>query len=400
MKKIEKRPKVSLLFDRRNLSANGKPGFIEILVYHNAKRVRISTGVAVLRTQWKNDTVVNHEDSVALNQLIQSELEEVNKRIAALYAKNSSIDISMLKGIGFVGRMAEERKQEQAVEANEKKITFFDWLNERIKLHPCRESTRKQHFVMMRKLEEFGGINSFDDITTANIKKWDTYLHQQSPSKAEKTRQSTVHGYHKRFKTYVREAIELGLLNKNPYDAIHISRGKSSDRKFLTIEERDVIEELSLNGTDAITRDMFIFACYTGLAYSDIVKIKKKDVKKSGDIYYIEDKRTKTDSKYKITLLPIAMQILEKYDFNLNLLSDQKCNVHLKTIAAKAGIDKNLTFHMGRHTFATWALKSGVPIEQVSKMLAHADIVTTQIYAKVLQEEVDKGYALLRTKCK
>ncbi|MCF0209212.1 MAG: tyrosine-type recombinase/integrase [Bacteroidaceae bacterium] len=93
------------------------------------------------------------------------------------------------------------------------------------------------------------------------------------------------------------------------------------------------------------------------------------------------------------------MAILEKYNYNFKILSAQKINMHLKTVAAKAGVDINLTFHVGRHTFATWALSVGVPIEQVSKMLAHADITTTQIYAKVLQKDVDRGFDILRNNC-
>lgn len=396
--RILKRPKVSLLFDRRKQSSATKPGYIEIFIYLNPKRVRISTGVAVLPKQWKNDTVVKHEDSVNLNRLIQSQLDEVNRRIAALYAEGDDIDIDRLKGISFVSRMAEERKQEVA---NEKKgkATFIEWLNNRIALHTCRESTRRQHYVMARLLEKFGGIKYFEDLTTANIKKWDTFLHHQEVKSGDAPRQTTVHGYHKRLKPYIREAIELGLIEKDPYTSLHIARGKSDTRKYLTVQERDAIEALELKGTNAIARDMFIFACYTGLAYSDLVKITRDDVKQSGHIYYIEDKRLKTNSAYKITLLPKAVTILERYDFSMDLLSDQKCNAHLKIIAAMAGINKNLTFHMGRHTFATWALKSGVSIENVSKMLAHADITTTQIYAKVLQEDVDRSYELLMTKC-
>jgi len=398
MQKIIAAPKLRLLFDRRKQSGRNKQGCVDIEVYYERKRVYIATTVCVLPSQWRNDCVIKHEQAIEMNQLIQEEIKEVRRRIARATSEADGFSIEKIKGIAFSRRFFEERKQKE-LEEKEAKLSFMDWLEERIKIHPCRESTRKQHLVMKRKIEEFGVFESFEDLTTANIKKLDTYLHSQKKSDDERHRQSTVHGYHKRFKTYVREALELGLIDKNPYAALHISRGKTEGLKYLTSEERDSIEALNLKGTDELVRDMFIFSCYTGLAYSDVIKLEKKDVKVSSGIHFIEDKRQKTSSKYKITLLPKAIAVLEKYDYNLNRLSDQKCNIHLKTIAAKAGIDKNLTFHMGRHTFATWALKSGVPIEQVSKMLAHADITTTQVYAKVLQEEVDKGFALLRSKC-
>ena len=95
-------------------------------------------------------------------------------------------------------------------------------------------------------------------------------------------------------------------------------------------------------------------------------------------------------------LLPKAQEILERYDYDLDRFTNQKCNQYLKAIQVMANIRTHLTMHVGRHTFATWALKKGVPIEVVSKMLAHTDIQTTQIYAKVLQEEVTKGFELLK----
>lgn len=395
---LTKKPKITLIFDRRKKATESRPGVIEIQVYYENDKLRISTGIKVLPSQWKNDCVIKHENSIALNQTIMSQIEELKQKIASISAEGKDFSLKMLKGTGFVAKMQEENKmRKEAEKAGE--VDFFFWLQTQIKNHPVRESTRRQHNVMLAKLKEFGEIRSFADLTTAKLKKWDTWLHKKNIETQSSPKQSTVHGYHKRFKTYVREALELGLIDKNPYTPLHISRGKSAARKYLTENERNAIEALELTGSDCIARDLFIFACYTGLAYSDVEKISKADVKHSGKIYYIEDTRTKTDSKYKITLLPKALAILKKYKYNLKLLSAQKINIHLKTIAAKAKINMNLTFHVGRHTFATWALKSGVPIEQVSKMLAHADIATTQIYAKVLQEEVDKGFELLRSKC-
>lgn len=115
-----------------------------------------------------------------------------------------------------------------------------------------------------------------------------------------------------------------------------------------------------------------------------------------GDDYCIRDKRTKTGNQYTIVLLPKALAILRKYNFNLNLLSNQKCNEQLKLIAHMAKIHINLTMHVGRHTFATWALSKGVGIQVVSKMLSHADISMTEKYAQVLQSSVYEGYDLLK----
>ncbi|MCF0192163.1 MAG: phage integrase SAM-like domain-containing protein [Prevotella sp.] len=293
MKNLTKKPKVTLIYDRKHAASETKPGYVEIQVYYDAQRQRIATGIGVMPSQWVNDCVVNHPESLQLNQLLYSEVEEVNRMIAKQYAEGKGYDLNIFKGFSFVARQREQNKlHEQATKAGE--TDFFFWLNDQIQKHPVKRSTKMQHIVMMAKLKEFGGIKRFADLTTANIKKWDIWLHQLRTETQTISKQTTIHGYHKRFKVYVRMALEFGLIEKNPYDAIHISHGKSEDRKFLSSEERDAIEALQLTGSECIARDLFIFACYTGLAFSDVAKIKKEDVKKSGDVYYIQDERTKT----------------------------------------------------------------------------------------------------------
>jgi integrase len=146
----------------------------------------------------------------------------------------------------------------------------------------------------------------------------------------------------------------------------------------------------------AKARDMFIFACYTGLAYSDLIKVSRDDIFREGNDLCIVDKRQKTGTQYNIILLPKALEILERYNYNINLMTNQKCNDNLKLIAHMANIPINLTMHVGRHTFATWALSRGVSIETVSKMLAHSDVGTTERYAKVLPAALVSGYHKLR----
>lgn len=244
---------------------------------------------------------------------------------------------------------------------------------------------------MHRCLKEFGMIRRFEDLNTRNIKLWDDFI------RTKVSAQSSVHGYHKRLKPYVVEAIQLGLITSNPYENMRIPRGHSEGIKFLSEEERDRIADLECYGPVEKARDLFIFACYTGLSYTDLVKIRKEDLIKEGDDYRIKDKRQKTKVPYTIVLLPQAMDILKKYNFCLNIMSNQKCNENLKLIAHMADIHINLTMHVGRHTFATWALSKGVGIETVSKMLAHTTVTMTENYAKVLQSSVYQGYNVLKS---
>lgn len=373
-------PKFKVIFDRRKTASEMKKGSVEIEVSYMRERVRLSTGVSVFKTEWVNDEVSeNHPNASQLNSRINNVLAGIQEKVSKMAVNGKAFDLSVLKKV----------KRTKIID---EKTSFLDWLEERIKAHPIKDSTRKQHLVMLNCLREFGKITKFSDLTVKNIKLWDDHIHTKVNA------QSSVHGYHKRLKPYILEAIQLEKLEVNPYDNFRVPRGKSEVIKYLTEEERNRIEELELFGMPEKVRDMFIFSCYTGLAYSDLVKITKDDIFKEGGNYCIKDKRQKTGTPYTIVLLPKPFEILKKYKFNLNLMSNQKCNENLKLIANMAKIPKNLTMHVGRHTFATWALQKGVDISTVSKMLAHSSVAMTEKYAKVLQMTVVKGYEMLKQK--
>jgi site-specific recombinase XerD len=156
-------------------------------------------------------------------------------------------------------------------------------------------------------------------------------------------------------------------------------------------------------------RDIFLFCCFTGLAYSDVKKLSKENLIIGIDGgKWVKVNRTKTDTRSSIPVLPMAQAILDKYANHpkcmadgtlLPVSSNQKMNDYLKEIAAVCGIDKNITFHIARHSFATTVtLQNDVPIESVSKMLGHKSIKTTQHYAKVLDKKVSSDMALLKVK--
>lgn len=143
-------------------------------------------------------------------------------------------------------------------------------------------------------------------------------------------------------------------------------------------------------------RDIFIFSCFTGLAYIDVKNLTEDNLRTGFDgKLWIMTHRQKTDTNVNVPLLDIPLKILAKYKNNLSnkvllpVLSNQKMNSYLKEIGDLCGIDKNLTFHLARHTFATTiTLAKGVPIETVSKMLGHTNIQTTQIYARITNSKI------------
>lgn len=169
------------------------------------------------------------------------------------------------------------------------------------------------------------------------------------------------------------------------------------------------LEQLELNlEHHRVTRDIFVFCCYTGLAYSDVKNLSEKHIVRGIDgEYWIFSKRTKSGQLLKIPLLDKAIVILDRYKdpegtperLLLPVYCNQKVNEYLKEIRAVSGINKKLTFHSSRHTFATTiTLANGVPIETVSKLLGHTKLSTTQVYARVLEKKVSEDMTSLRRK--
>jgi site-specific recombinase XerD len=240
-------------------------------------------------------------------------------------------------------------------------------------------------------LREFDRIIYFSDLTKANITLYDDWLHAKGYS------QPTIYNYHKRNKRYIHEAIKFDLLKNDPYKGERFSRGKHAIRKYLTAEELKKVKDAQIDSeTICRVRDLFIFQAYTGISYADLAKFNfKRDVQKRGNKYVILDIRLKTEENYFIVLLSPAMEILRKYDYVLPIISNQQYNLRLKIVADYAELDRNLTVHMSRHTFATMCLNNGVKMENVSKMLGHTNVRTTQQYAKVLNAEVEKDFEML-----
>ncbi len=211
------------------------------------------------------------------------------------------------------------------------------------------------------------------------------------------------------FKKIIRIAYANDWIDKDPF-VNWKGKLKIVEREFLTEGEIQRINDLKfkIKRLDQV-RDIFVFCCFTGLAYADVKKLTNADIVIGSDgEKWIKTRRTKTDTRSNIPILPIALAIIEKYeddellkekDLVLPVLSNQKMNSYIKEIADCCGIVKNLTFHLARHTFATTVtLTNGVPIESVSKMLGHTNLRTTQHYAKILDMKVGKDMAVLRNK--
>lgn len=205
---------------------------------------------------------------------------------------------------------------------------------------------------------------------------------------------------------FKRVVIYAGIIVIDPFANYKLTK-KPVDRGYLTDEELNKIikKKFASNRLEQV-KDVFIFACFTGLVYIDVKNLNKDNIRKSFDgSIWIMTKRHKTDISVNVPLLKIPSMILEKYKGKLKkgqilpVLSNQKTNSYLKEIADICGINKNLTFHLARHTFATTTtLAKGVPIETVSKMLGHTNISTTQIYARITNTKISEDMRVLAKK--
>lgn len=210
-----------------------------------------------------------------------------------------------------------------------------------------------------------------------------------------------------RLKKLFNLAMNLDWIIRNPLTKFKV--------KFIPVE-RDILNEVELkklkdadfsNQTHQINKDIFVFACYTGLAHIDVYNLTPDNICIGIDGQeWIYTKREKSNVPVKVPILPEAAKILAMYKDHpkvqitgklLPVYSNQKSNFYLKEIATKLEINKHLTFHIARHTFATTVtLSNGVPIETVSKLLGHTKIATTQIYAKVIDRKISDDMANLK----
>jgi len=268
----------------------------------------------------------------------------------------------------------------------------------------CRYETSLRHTRNFLKWKYKVSDIDIRKIDHAFIMEYEFYLRS-----VRKCNNNSAIKYIKNFGKVIRICLANRWLQHDPF-ANYKNKLKAVDRVFLSMEELQAIADKQL-AADRLTqvRDIFLFSCFTGLAYSDAKRLRRRDIVIGIDgEKWVTIKRLKTKTPARIPLLPSALAIIERYADHphcenggrvLPVLSNQKMNSYLKEIADVCGILKPITFHIARHTFATTVtLLNGVPIESVSKMLGHTDIKTTQHYAKILDIKVGADMAMLRNK--
>jgi len=239
---------------------------------------------------------------------------------------------------------------------------------------------------------------------------FENFLHNHKPTDHQRPMNNNgVMKHLERLKKLANMAVTMDWLEKDPFSKYRL-RFEKVERGHLSKVELTVLEKknFSIERLQSVL-DMFLFSCYTGLAYIDVSKLSQEHICKGIDGRdWLMTQREKTNTFVKVPLLPQAVQLISKYKNHPSavanerlfpVISNQRMNAYLKEIADICNIRKNLTFHLARHTFATTVtLSNGVPIESVSKMLGHTSIRTTQIYAKVVEHKLSEDMQNLKLK--
>lgn len=366
---------VRVVYDRKKVSAKTGTGKIELSIYlQEGERKWITVGKAS-PTEWMaiaestsiQAKVTHYEEVIKAMVLLQEDMTIDNfNRHAELDELNINQGKIMYKGTDL-------------------RQPFVDYCLDHVEKEGLAKNSIKDTKVAFNLVKESGYLKTFADLTKSNIIAFDKWLRKDNNRS-----DYTIHGYHKKVKKYTKLLFQLEMIAEDPYQYVKFPKGSNKERNPLDESELLKMRKLKCTGHLDRARDLFIFMAYTGLAFCDmeLFDFETMTVDRT-DYTYIDGERLKTGSNFFTPILPPAMDVLKKYNYKLPLISNQKLNEYCHVIEALCQINKPVTCHIGRHSFATLMINYGFPLESVKKMLGHKDIKTTQIYAKISTKKVE-----------
>ena len=368
----------SAIFDHRGRSKKGD-GPVEIRIIYERKPYYINTGIRVKKSEFQFGQVVNRTDAKELNERLSIITKKIADVVNRSISENMPIDVTAIKA--EVWRLHDGRKP------------FTEWAEEQVIGMDFADGTLKHYYTLLRRIREYGRLSVWNELTPAGIVKFDEWLHCLiSQDGKGRISDASLYNYHKCLKALLSRAVSFGLMQRNPYELLRgrFKRGEKQTVQYLTESEMDAFVSLRpVEGSAMdVAHDLFIFQMFTGLSYSDAQAFDLSDYRLTSGKWMHVGERIKTGIPYVSVLLQPAVDVLEKYGWRVPRIDNADYNHALKLLGAAAGIRTPLHSHMARHTFATWMLKNGVRIENVSRMLGHTNITMTQRYARVLAESV------------
>lgn len=397
---------ISILFYLKRAKANAQglaPIFQRITI--NGRRLDNSTGKFVDPSKWHPEMSKMRGNSEEA-RLINGHLDNLKTKILIaekeLNKKDIPVNLETLKNM-LLGTKERQRLLVPIFEEHNNKIKELLGIEYAPGTYERYQTSLKHTKDFLNWKYNFSDVD-ITKIDHAFITDYEFYLRS-----VRKCSNNTAVKYIKNFNKIIKLCLANDWLDKNPF-ANYKSKVKEVERVYLSEGEiQNIINKDFKTERLSLVRDIFLFSCFTGLAYIDVKNLTKSHISIGidGD-KWIFTHRQKTESASKIPVLPVTQMIIDKYADHpqaineeklLPILSNQKMNAYLKEIAAICEIEKELTFHIARHTFATTVtLTNGVPIESVSKMLGHKNLRTTQHYAKVLDKKVSEDMKILRDK--
>ncbi|GAB3713925.1 phage integrase SAM-like domain-containing protein [Flavobacterium koreense] len=391
--------KISILFVINQAKTNQKgicPIYCRITI--NKERKQFSTGNSINPKDWNSKKQLAESkqiDYTVLNGQLSLIKQKINNIYFKLQIENETIKVENIIDSYF----QKPSKKEDSV------ISYLNKDLEKLKKligKDLKQSTWNKFNYAYNDVASFIKFSfkqkdiPLNELNLNFLEEFEYYLKTEKNNK-----QVTLNKTIQRFRKPIKNAISEGYLDKDPFLMYKASRVKK-EIVFLTTDELNKLENYSFEQTRLNqVRDLFVFCCYTGLAYYEMTNLKSDNISIGFDnMEWIQMKREKTSKQIAIPILPKAKSILNKYENSLPKLSNQKVNSYLKEIAAIVGINKNITHHIARKTFAsTVLLYNNVPMEIVSELLGHSNMTITQeSYGQIVREKVSDAMINLSKK--
>lgn len=395
--------KVTFLLQKGKVKSDGKAPIVTRIIV-NGEMAHFSTQQSVDPTRW--DTKANRtygltQDDKTINAVLDEIKSSLFRHYYDMQAKGESISALKLKNKLC---STEEKPIKSTMDLFDKFITEYAEL---VKARGYGKEALIRYKICKNRVQEFlkdemhANDISIDAINKRLLDKF--YLWNRKTYKIGNN--TAIHFMHK-FSTVYKMAWDYGWVTGNPFHMLNLRKDRT-ERAYLTIDELERLanREFTSERLERM-RDIFLFCCYTGLSYIDVKTLTTDNlVRKNDGKLWIVTKRTKTEVPVNVPLLEIPLRLIKKYEplrkgnLVFPVYSNQKSNDYLKEIAALCGINKDVTFHVAGHTFATAVtLENGVPVESVSKMLGHTNIQTTQIYARITERKINQDMDVLSKK--
>lgn len=384
--------KVVFYLRKNRMKADGKVPIYSRIYLNNDRCEMGSTSQAVMPGEWDEKKMrVKGKSGAAMviNRNLDT-LEEEFKGVFRRWEYRPDLSLENMKA-EYNGTLIKAEKGDTV-------LTFLDEYLEESKAEVgiSHQQSNYSRYKLTRRLfgeflqKKYGKKDiTFNMMSLTMMEEFDKYMRRLGLHNNTVTKRMRI------MKTMITTAFQRGKVEKNPFDGFKLHY-EPTDRGYLTDEEiQKLLNKEFKMPRLRLVRDLFIFSCFTGLAFIDVVSLTEENIVELDGKKWLMTKRHKTNIPSNVLLLDIPLAIIARYkgqDATGHLLptySHQKVNSYLKEIATVCEIEKNLTFHLARHTFATMSISKGVSMESVSKMLGHTSIKTTQIYARITNKKIE-----------